>query len=354
MDADQLYHDDLKRKKCWLNKQQLPQHVVLHQSQIVQSKLEDGAARRQNEKFVAHLVGRMIKAPNSKSADPMEGTVVYDPDEPATHTLEAFIAKMTADPDWSNFKVRIWAHQHLFDARKTVADHFTGTRLEISYRHHQVIPWVGLTYEEESTVSSSHNICSHDVQKVPVVDNLLKLRLTWSKLGCFEAERSNDPVIKKQKLACFKAIGITSQTVINTKHTMWKLATASNQEFFDAVVEASRLHMDGQIKDQQLKPGSEPKQAKSNAKNKRKSTDDESKMFDDFTNQIPHEFYTQLSWIKRKEDYNVILTFLKNLNQGLWNLHEFATQLQRFKSMKYLRLQIRHHVRTQQLKLIST
>ena len=268
LNPDQLYYNDLKTTKQVMDKFGLAKIFTLHESQIVQAKLEDGAIRDQSDKFTLHIQNRMINQPGQKTADPMEGTLLRDDAEPATWSLAAFTQKLLEDPDWTGFKVRVWAHQHLFEARKGAANHFAGTNLEATYRNHHVVVWVGLTYDEESNLSASHNLCSHDVNNETTVDHLLKLRLSWARLGKFDAERSNDPRIKEMKLKCFKSIGINTQSQINAKHTQWAIATAASQDFFDIVIRVSQQYQQGKVKDQKLVAGSE---AKTKSAKKRKS-----------------------------------------------------------------------------------
>ena len=336
LNPEQKFYMELRAKKCVMDKKNLPILFTLHENQIVQSTREDGAARDQANNFVNHIKDRMIARPGQKTADPMEASVLYDASEPATHSLAAFTAKMKEDELWTGFKVRVWAHQHLFQAKKEVADYFAGSAMESLFRNHHVFLWVGLEYEEESNMSATHNLCSHDVNNETMVDHLLKIRLSWTKLGCFDSERSNDPIIKGKKTQCFKSIGVDTMKEMNTKHTLWTLGTATNQSFFDNIIAVAKQYAGGFVKDQKLVAGAQG--------GKKRKGGEAGKKFGEMQNIIPMAFYNEMAWIKKEEDYVNISKFLKNVLDQTWSLNEFSEYLSKYKSMKFLRIQIKNTV----------
>lgn len=344
-----LYFENTRKTKLCMDKHGLPCIFTLHERQITQSQLEDGAVREQKLKYVMHIADKQKKAPNAKHQDPYEVSLVREEDKPWTHSRDAFMKKMKEQPDFTDFKVRAWAHQHLFESRKITADYFTGTKVEQAFRHHHVVIWVGLDYNEESERSAVHNQVSHDVNTEDPQDQLHKLRYGWVRLECFDHERSNDPSVKEKKAQCFKSIGATTQKSINASHTLWRLACAP-EYFFKRVVEVANMHADGQVKDQKVnasaaaggKSGKKPGNA-----NMAKPVDFSVKFkATQKGTPIAQAFFSDLSWVRRDEDYELIGKYLMNVIKTQWSIPEFLYNLQKYKNIKFLRIQIRTEVIT--------
>ena len=59
---------------------------------------------------------------------------------------------------------------------------------------------------------------------------------------------------------------------------------------------------------------------------------------------MPAAFFSELAWVKKPEDYPKVVDLLKNVENQLWSLQRFSEALSLFKSMKFLRIQIRTEV----------
>ena len=346
MDDQTLYYENLRQSKCCLDKHGLPYIFTLHESQIHQSELEDGAARLQKTKYVTHIAARQKAAPNAKHQDPYEVSLDRNETKPWTWSRDAFFKKVKEDPDFNDFMVRAWAHQHLFESRKITVDHFTGTRLEASYRHHQLIIWVGLTYEEESELSAVHNQVSHDVNKEDIQDILHKLRYSWVRLGRFDSDRAQDFQAKAWKASCFKTVGVQTAKQMNSYNPLWKIAT-SPEHFFQAIIKVADMHDDGLVLDQKVNARADTKgKAKVGQTNFQNPVDFNTKFKDNVRGSpAPTLFFYEMSWIKRSEDYDNITRFLQNVINQDWSLPTFQQKLAIYKNIKFLRIQLRVQVR---------
>ena len=202
----------------------------------------------------------------------------------------------------------------------------------------QVICWVGLTYEEESELSAVHNLASHDVQQELAQDQMHKLRMSWTRLGKFDFERSNSPAVKRLKLQCLKTIGISDLKSGNAAYKLWKLA-CSPDDFFDELIKMCNMHQDGQIKDQVLnKVAGKGKKSKGEVR-----PVDFARTYQN-TQQgtpIPSTILQDLCWIKDPVDFTHIVDSLKNVTQGAWSLTQFTAFVSKYKSIKFLRTQIK-------------
>lgn len=320
----------------------------MHESQIIQAELEDGAARDQKHKYVMYIAQKQIKAPNAKSQDPYEVSLVQRKDVPWTQSRDAFMKHWQENPQEVAFLVAAWAHQHLYESRKIVANHFKGTQVESSFRHHQLIIWVGLTFDEQSRLSSVNNAAAHDVREVDVPERMHKLRYNWTRLGCFDWERSNSQKVKKMKSACFESLGITTKQGENTMHTTWKLATAP-EFFFNKVIDLCEAHQEGKIKNQKLNKTAMKalaKKAKKGNAGMAEPVDWTQKYKDTLKGvALPFAILSDLSWVSKPNDHKNIGRFLDSVLDGSWNLQEYSYNLNRYKTLKYLRLQLKTEVR---------
>ena len=101
-----LKYHKLRSEKCIMNaKGSHPRMFYLPSECLKQAAMDDGAARAQKERYIQHIVKKQIKLPNSKSQDPMEGTLIYEEEKPWTHSREAFLAKLDSEPDFTDFTV---------------------------------------------------------------------------------------------------------------------------------------------------------------------------------------------------------------------------------------------------------
>ena len=91
-----------------------PREVFLKSSHISHATLDNGAARRLNEKYIVHLYEKQISSPNMINQDPLMVSVIPEADKPWTTDLELLTQKLDADELFDDFNVRVWGHQHLF------------------------------------------------------------------------------------------------------------------------------------------------------------------------------------------------------------------------------------------------
>jgi len=338
----------VREKKMCLSSKGQPHVFTLHESQIEQGTLEDGSIRDQKMRYVEHVSTRQKQAPHAKTQDPFEVSLVREESKPWTHSRDEFMKYVRENPEGTDFKVRVWAHQHLFESRKGVANFFTGTKLELGFRNHLVMIWVDLTYEEESERSSVHNKIAHDTNTEDVQDNLHKLRYGWIRLGKFDTERVNSADTKRMKSECFQGIGITSKASQNTHHTWWKMAT-SRDSFFDKLITVCDNHDAGNVKEQKMNARgvAAAKLAQKTGQAGMLPPVDFNQSFKDRLKGTPCPaiFLNDMAWIKRDEDYDVVEKYMVQVINANWSIAEFLDTLSKYKSMKYVRIQLRTQVR---------
>jgi hypothetical protein len=351
--SDNIMHfQNLRNLKVCMDSKGLPRIFTLHESKIVQSRVDEGAARGQLDQYIQHVSGRIIAAPGAKHQDPYECSMIPDETKPWTLSREAFFAKLEEEgPDFDDFLVRAWAHQHLFESRKIAARHFVGSNFENTFRFHHVIIWFGLTFPEESELSMVHNLASHDVRKVIPQDVMNKLRWHWIKLDKFEWQSRNDEETKKLKALCFRCIAIKETTQMNSLHTFWALA-CSDDTFFRTLIAVADAHQDGLIKNQKLNKLAKKLQRSTVSRVGNANLPEPVNMNRTFTDvslgtPIPQNFFVDIQWVKSPQDCRTCVSFMQNLLNKVWDLPEFTAKLMRYKAMKYVRIQLRTLVRTQ-------
>ena len=166
-----------------------------------------------------------------------------------------------------------------------------------------------------------------------------KLRMSWTRLGQFDYERGNSEEIKAKKLACMMTVGVTSLSASNSKHSLWKMATTPT-DFFETIIKLCNMHSYGQITGQKINKVAQ-KKAKKTRDHALPVVDWNNKYSDNLAgSNIPNYVFVNLSWIKQDADFSGILKFLINVTNGLWTLQHCMEMVQRYKAMKYIRIQI--------------
>ena len=340
LDEDTLKYQSLRALKLVLtSKGTHPQPFFLPSECLIHSQTDDGAARAQKENYIDHIVKKQCKYPNAMSQDPMEGTLVFEISKPWTHSITAFTAKLRETPDFNDFKIRIWAHQHLFESRKRVATYFVGNKLlSMSFSIHLLHIWVDLSYEEESELSSIHNLLAHDINSESVTDKLYKLRLSWTRMGSFDwANKSSQETIDL-KLRVFRCVGIKTKGDMNNHSWMLRLA-CTPQTFFDKLVAVAEAHREFKLKGMKA-PTSDSK----GKKNKPKETSLSSKFSGgggEEGPEIKNLYYKELSWLKLDKDFIAVTVMLESVRAGITALDDFMASLADYKDYKFLRIQLR-------------
>ena len=331
----------------------LPRVFQIHESMISQAAVEDGAARGQKEAYINHIFEKQKKQPNAKNQDPLEVTVVYDPEKPYTDSVEDFVEWYDRETNHGRrpmagkqFHTKCWAHQHLFESRKRCAAFFRGrAELEMSFTWHNCYVSVGLPEEVQSELSVLHNYIDHDVNKSDMIDIIMKIRINWNANQRFESRRTNDPKIKKMKHKILQSVGFKDA---NSGWNAWIIAT-SEQSFFDEIVNMAENHSQGILKGQKTnraKGGASKKQKVGNAG--QASSIDWHQTFSDTQvgAPLPHDVYKAVAWVKHKADSDNIVKLMKQVNALYLDMKSFLEHVKTYKHLKFLRLQIRNQVRT--------
>ena len=244
----------------------------------------------------------------------------------------------------------MWAHQHLLESRKRVAQHFAGNKLlELTFSVHCLIIWCNLTYDEESEHSSIHNLLSHDVNTESIMDRLYKLRISWTKHGCFEWLSQTSEEVLNKKLQVFKTIGIGTKTEMNSFSWMLRIACAP-QAFFDKVMQVAEAHKFFKLKGMKAPLSSKQAMALasgSKVKGRGKGEVSNASKYAGVEEgpDMKQQVFKDISWIRLDADYEAIGIMLENVRLGVDSLDEFNTNHAKYKDMKFLRIQLRVKVR---------
>ena len=339
-DEEDLRYQTLRNKKLVFNKKGThPYPFYLPSECLVQESTEEGAARGQSENYIVHITQKQCKHPNAKNQSAMEGSLKFEIQKPWTHSLIAFKGKLLEDPEFLDFFVDVWAHQHLLESRKRTATYFVGNDLlALSFSTHLVHIWIDLTYEEESELSSVHNLVAHDINSESVSDKIYKLRLSWTHLGCFDWENLRGTEVMDLKLRAFRCIGIKTKQDLNSNSWMLRLA-CTPQPFFDKLIAVSEAHRECKLKGMKVAGGNQstskkPRPAPDVSLNKKYSSSEEGP-------EIKTLFFKELSWIKLDKDFEAMTQYLEALRAGVTTYEEFMSNLADYKDYKFLRIQLR-------------
>jgi hypothetical protein len=220
-----------------------------------------------------------------------------------------------------------------------VARHFLGNAsLELSFSIHQINLWVGLTYEEESELSSIHNAISHDVNSESVIDRLFKLRLTWTRMGSFDWQGQSSRDIIEKKMVAWRSVGVNTKTEMNAQSWQFRIACVP-QEFFDKVVQIAEAHREGKLKGMKA-VGSDGRASKKAKKGVEVSLNSKYAGTEEGP-EIKTQFFKDLAWVKLDADFKAIGTLLEQVRTSVITLDQFMENLTSYKDFKFLRIQLR-------------